>query len=67
VPVGAVKWFNVAKGYGFIKPADGSRDLVVTMAAVQAAGLADLVEGQRVIYDLGVDRGKAAASAIRLA
>ncbi|MCE2510891.1 MAG: cold-shock protein, partial [Alphaproteobacteria bacterium] len=46
--VGTVKWFNPAKGYGFIQPEDGSKDVFVHISAVQRAGLNTLTEGQRV-------------------
>lgn len=49
---GTVKWFNVAKGYGFIEPDDGSKDAFVHITAVERAGLASLGEGQRVQYEL---------------
>ncbi len=50
--VGTVKWFNPAKGYGFIQPEDGSKDVFVHISAVQRAGLNTLTEGQRVEYEL---------------
>jgi CspA family cold shock protein len=49
---GTVKWFNTAKGYGFIEPEDGSKDAFVHISAVERAGLSDLREGQKVSYDL---------------
>ena len=49
---GTVKWFNSVKGYGFIQPDDGSKDVFVHISAVQKAGMATLNEGQRVSYDL---------------
>lgn len=49
---GTVKWFNSAKGYGFITPADGGDDCFVHVTAVQASGLKQLVEGQHVEYDM---------------
>ncbi len=48
---GIVKWFNVAKGYGFITPDEGGKDVFVHISAVQEAGLASLDEGQRVRYE----------------
>ena len=60
--VGFVKWFNPAKGYGFIEPEDGSADVFVHMTAVRNAGLSLLKEGQRVSYDVAPGRdGKIAA------
>ncbi|HEX9569435.1 MAG TPA: cold-shock protein [Rhodospirillales bacterium] len=49
---GTVKWFNRAKGYGFIEPEDGSKDAFVHISAVQRAGMATLNEGQKVQFDL---------------
>lgn len=49
---GTVKWFNVARGYGFIAPDDGSKDAFVHISAVERAGLANLAEGQQVQYEL---------------
>ena len=49
--VGIVKWFNPAKGYGFIEPEDGSEDVFVHRSAVEKAGLSLLKEGQRVSFD----------------
>ena len=65
--VGIVKWFNPARGYGFIEPEDGSKDVFVHISAVEKAGLSLLNEGQRVSYDLvsGQD-GKTAADNLAL-
>lgn len=52
MPQGTVKWFNPAKGYGFIEPEDGSRDAFVHISAVERAGLATLNDGQKVEYEL---------------
>ncbi len=49
---GTVKWFNTAKGFGFIEPEDGSKDAFVHISAVERAGLSTLAEGQKVTYDL---------------
>jgi len=49
---GTVKWFNAAKGFGFIEPQDGSKDAFVHISAVERAGLASLNEGQKVSYEL---------------
>ncbi len=49
---GTVKWFNTAKGYGFIAPDDGSKDAFVHISAVERAGLSSLSEGQKVSYEL---------------
>ena len=65
--IGTVKWFNTKKGYGFIMPQDGSKDVFVHITAVQAAGLRGLNEGQKVSYDIAMERGKAAAINLKLA
>ena len=62
MPTGTVKWFNSAKGYGFIEPHDGSADAFVHISAVEQAGLSGLREGQKVEYDLVPGRnGKSSA------
>jgi CspA family cold shock protein len=53
---GTVKWFNPGKGFGFIQPEDGSKDVFVHISAVERAGLGNLVEGQRLSFDL--ERGQ---------
>lgn len=62
---GTVKWFNATKGYGFIMPQDGGKDVFVHITAVQAAGLRGLDEGQQVSFDVVMERGKAAATNLR--
>lgn len=64
---GTVKWFNPTKGFGFIVPDDGSKDVFVHMSAVTAAGLGTLNEGQKVQFDLQENRGKMAAANLRVA
>lgn len=61
---GTVKWFNSQKGFGFIQPDDGSKDVFVHISAVERAGLQTLNEGQKVSFDLVADRktGKSSAS-----
>jgi CspA family cold shock protein len=61
MPSGTVKWFNATKGYGFIMPQDGGKDVFVHITAVQAAGLRGLNEGQTVTFDVTTERGKASA------
>ena len=56
-----VKWFNTTKGFGFIQPDDGGKDVFVHITAVQKAGLAGLDEGAKVEYELEAQRGKTAA------
>lgn len=59
---GTVKWFNPTKGFGFIEPADGSKDVFVHISAVERAGLQSLREGQKVEFELVAGRdGRAAA------
>jgi len=62
---GTVKWFNATKGYGFIQPDDGGKDVFVHVTAVQRAGLTGLDEGQKVSYDLASDRGKTSAANLK--
>jgi CspA family cold shock protein len=65
---GTVKWFNPAKGYGFIKPADGDKDVFVHISAVERAGLSTLNEGQTVEYELVTGRnGKTSAENLKVA
>ena len=63
---GTVKWFNATKGYGFILPSDGGRDIFVHITAVQAAGLRGLNEGQTLSYEVTTERGKASATDLKL-
>lgn len=65
--IGTVKWFNAQKGYGFIQPSDGGKDVFVHISAVQHAGLGTLNEGQRVRYEIARDRGKDAAANLAIA
>jgi cold shock protein len=63
---GTVKWFNVSKGYGFIQPQDGSKDVFVHISAVERAGLSSLNEGQRVEYEEISDKGKTSAGNLKV-
>jgi len=67
--IGTVKWFNATKGYGFIQPEDGSKDVFVHISAVERSGLAGLHEGQRVSFEAQRDArsGKVAASNLKSA
>jgi CspA family cold shock protein len=64
---GTVKWFNATKGYGFIQPDDGSKDVFVHISAVERAGLSTLNDGQKVSFEITTDRrsGKQAADQLR--
>ena len=64
---GTVKWFNSQKGFGFIQPDDGSKDVFVHISAVERAGLHSLNEGQKVSYEVVADRrtGKSSADNLR--
>ncbi|GAB0112667.1 cold-shock protein [Acidisoma sp. C75] len=62
---GTVKWFNMDKGYGFITPQDGGKDVFLHITAVQAAGLKTLNEGDRVSFDIATERGKQAAANLK--
>jgi CspA family cold shock protein len=64
---GVVKWFNPAKGFGFIQPDNGGADVFVHISAVEAAGMRTLNEGQRVSYELATERGKTAATNLKAA
>jgi cold shock protein len=54
--IGTVKWFNPVKGYGFIQPEDGSKDVFVHISAVERSGIGNLREGQKLSYD--IERGQ---------
>jgi len=64
---GTVKWFNASKGFGFIQPEDGGKDVFVHVSAVEQAGLGTLSEGQRVSYEIVTERGKTAAGQLKAA
>src|SRR6476659_6450092 len=66
--MGTVKWFNTQKGYGFIQPDDGQKDVFVHISAVERAGLSSLNEGQKVSFDIVADRrsGKSSADNLRV-
>jgi CspA family cold shock protein len=64
---GSVKWFNGQKGFGFIQPDDGGKDVFVHISAVERAGMRDLSEGQKISYDVVADKrtGKSSAENLR--
>jgi cold shock protein len=59
--IGTVKWFNAQKGFGFIQPEGGSKDVFVHISAVERAGMGTLSEGQKVSYDVQQENGKTSA------
>ena len=63
---GTVKWFNGQKGFGFIEPSDGSKDVFVHISAVERAGLGGLAEGQKVQFELKTDKMRVKVSAENL-
>lgn len=65
--IGTVKWFNAAKGFGFIQPESGDKDVFVHISAVEQSGIGMLTEGQRLSYDVVSERGKNAASNLKTA
>ena len=67
--IGTVKWFNEQKGYGFIQPDQGGKDVFVHISAVERSGLSGLAEGQKVSYEVQADRrtGKESAANLKIA
>ncbi|WP_028880753.1 cold-shock protein [Terasakiella pusilla] len=63
---GTVKWFNSTKGYGFISPEEGGKDVFVHISALHESGIQQLNDGQKVSFDISISRGKEAASDIKL-
>ena len=67
MPTGVVKWFNASKGFGFIVPDEGSKDVFVHISALESTGLSSLLEGQRVEYEMGQDqKGRMSATTVAL-
>jgi CspA family cold shock protein len=66
VATGIVKWFNATKGYGFIQPDNGGKDVFVHISAVEKAGLSNLNEGAKVSYEVVANRGKESAENLRV-
>ena len=67
MPIGKVKWFSATKGFGFIEPDGGGRDVFVHVTALEKAAMTGLNEGQRVSFDVIKERGKSAAGNLKLA
>ena len=66
VATGTVKWFNPTKGYGFIQPQGGGKDVFVHISAVERAGLSTLNEGQQIEYEIVANRGKESAENLKV-
>ncbi|HOP19799.1 MAG TPA: cold-shock protein [Parvularculaceae bacterium] len=64
---GTVKWYNSQKGYGFIAPDDGGKDVFVHATALESAGIRSLSDGQSVTFEVTQDRGKSSATSLKLA
>ncbi len=65
--IGTVKFFDTSRGFGFIQPEDGTRDVFVHKSAVETAGMSTLTQGQRVKYEVVTERGKTAAGSLEAA
>jgi cold shock protein len=66
MPTGTVKWFNATKGYGFIQPSGGGKDVFVHISAVERAGLSSLNEGQTVEFELVSNKGKSSTDNLKV-
>ena len=66
VATGTVKWFNATKGYGFIQPDAGGKDVFLHISAVERAGLSSVPEGAKVEYEIVSDRGKESAGNLKM-
>ena len=66
MPQGTVKWFNATKGFGFIEPSDGTKDVFVHISAVEGAGLDGLKDGQKVSFEVEMDQARGKTSATSL-
>ncbi len=66
MPTGTVKWFNETRGYGFIQPDSGGKDVFVHVSAVERSGMRGLAEGQKVSYEMETDRKSGKESATNL-
>jgi CspA family cold shock protein len=67
MPTGTVKWFNPTKGFGFIQPESGDKDVFVHISAVEKAGMGTLTEGQRISYELVTEKGRTSAGNLQAA
>lgn len=65
--IGTVKWYSAQRGFGFVLPSDGSKDVFVHVSALERAGIASLNEGQKISYEIANERGKTKAVNIALA
>ena len=63
---GTVKWFNPNKGYGFIQPEDGGKDVFVHISALERAGIQSLNEGQKISFETATKKGKISAANLKL-
>jgi len=63
---GTVKWFNPTKGYGFVEPSDKSKDVFLHISALDAAGISNLADGQKISFDIEEQNGKISAVNIEL-
>ena len=63
---GMVKWFNTNKGYGFIQPDNGNKDVFVHISAVEKSGLKTLLENQKVFFEINQDKGRSSAANIKV-
>ncbi len=66
MPQGTVKWFNATKGFGFIEPADGGKDVFVHISAVERSGLNGLKDGEKVSFEIETDKMRGKTSAVNL-
>ena len=63
---GTVKWFNTNKGYGFIEPDDGGKDVFIHISAVEKSGFKTLLENQKVTFEINKDKGRSSAANIKV-
>ena len=63
---GTVKWFNTNKGYGFIEPDDGGKDVFIHISAVEKSGLETLLENQKITFEINQDKGRSSAANIKI-